>query len=94
MSSQDRLRGATASAFAIIHDSVAKCAKRMAAEMKRHSYVTPVNYIELVKGYKRYAFAARLGISSGFSFWCVSHLNLHRQQLQCMNKLETTGTNR
>nr|XP_015838947.1 PREDICTED: dynein heavy chain 2, axonemal [Tribolium castaneum] len=53
LSSQDRLREAVASTFATIHDSVAKCARRMAIEMKRHSYVTPTNYLELVAGYKK-----------------------------------------
>lgn len=38
--------------FATIHDSVAQCSKRMAAEMKRYNYVTPTNYLELVTGYK------------------------------------------
>lgn len=53
VSTQDRLREATALTFATIHDSVSECSRRMVEEMKRHSYVTPVNYIELVAGYKR-----------------------------------------
>lgn len=52
MSSQDKLRQGVAQTFAVIHDSVAKCSKVMALEMKRHNYVTPTNYIELVSGYK------------------------------------------
>lgn len=51
--SQDRLREAVALTFATIHDSVAKCSRRMALEMKRYNYVTPTNYIELVSGYKK-----------------------------------------
>ncbi|KAF5292010.1 hypothetical protein FQA39_LY14127 [Lamprigera yunnana] len=49
---QNKLRNCVAATFASIHDSVAKCSKRMAAEMKRHNYVTPTNYLELVTGYK------------------------------------------
>ncbi|RZC39320.1 dynein heavy chain 2, axonemal-like [Asbolus verrucosus] len=52
LSSQDKLRKAVSLMFATIHDSVAQCAKKMAIEMKRHSYVTPTNYLELVAGYK------------------------------------------
>ncbi|KAB0795300.1 hypothetical protein PPYR_12139 [Photinus pyralis] len=52
LSTQDRLKQAVALAFATIHDSVAKCSKRMADEMKRRNYVTPTNYLELVAGYK------------------------------------------
>ena len=29
--------------------------KRMLFELKRHNYVTPTNYLELVTGYKRLA---------------------------------------
>lgn len=51
VSSQDKLREAVASTFAMLHDSVAQCSKRMALEMKRYNYVTPTNYLELVSGY-------------------------------------------
>lgn len=52
VSSQDRLRNSVAQSFSVIHDSVANCSKLMAEELKRHNYVTPINYIELVSGYK------------------------------------------
>ncbi|KAK4876213.1 hypothetical protein RN001_012635 [Aquatica leii] len=64
VSSQDKLREAVAASFATIHDSVAKCSKRMAAELKRHNYVTPTNYLELVTGYKIMLANKRLEISS------------------------------
>ncbi|KAI4461456.1 dynein heavy chain [Holotrichia oblita] len=64
VSTQDRLREATALTFATIHDSVSECSRRMAEEMKRHSYVTPVNYIELVAGYKKMLAEKRQEISS------------------------------
>ncbi|KAK9721112.1 ATP-binding dynein motor region [Popillia japonica] len=64
VSTQDKLREATALTFATIHDSVSECSRRMAEEMKRHSYVTPVNYIELVAGYKKMLAEKRDEISS------------------------------
>lgn len=51
LTTQERLTSAVSATFATIHDSVAKCSKRMAVEMKRHNYVTPTNYLELVTGY-------------------------------------------
>lgn len=52
-STQEKLELATSEAFATIHDSVVQYSKRMLREMKRHNYVTPTNYLELVSGYKR-----------------------------------------
>ena len=37
--------------FAVVHSSVIKSSSRMLEELKRHNYVTPTNYLELVKGY-------------------------------------------
>ncbi|XP_054274165.1 dynein axonemal heavy chain 2 [Macrosteles quadrilineatus] len=39
--------------FSTIHDSVTKFSQTMLMEMKRHNYVTPTNYLELVTGYKQ-----------------------------------------
>ncbi|XP_011862155.1 PREDICTED: dynein heavy chain 2, axonemal [Vollenhovia emeryi] len=49
---QDRMRDGIAASFSLIHDTVSQFSRRMAAEMKRYNYVTPVNFIELVAGYK------------------------------------------
>ena len=38
--------------FSEIHLSVINISSRMLLEMKRHNYVTPTNYLELVKGYR------------------------------------------
>jgi dynein heavy chain len=46
------LRKSIASVFVTVHRSVAEMSERMLAEMKRHNYVTPTNYLELVSGYK------------------------------------------
>ena len=38
--------------FMTMHRSVVEMSERMLFEMKRHNYVTPTNYLELVSGYK------------------------------------------
>jgi dynein heavy chain len=43
-----------ASVFVTMHQSVATFSHRMRAELRRHNYVTPTNYLELVSGYKKY----------------------------------------
>ena len=42
-----------ASVFVTVHRSVIEMSERMLFEMKRHNYVTPTNYLELVSGYKK-----------------------------------------
>ena len=43
-----------ATVFVTMHRSVVEMSDRMLFEMKRHNYVTPTNYLELVSGYKLY----------------------------------------
>ncbi|XP_076240945.1 dynein heavy chain 2, axonemal kl-2 [Calliopsis andreniformis] len=49
---QERMRDGIAGTFSLIHESVSQFSRRMIAEMKRYNYVTPVNFLELVVGYK------------------------------------------
>ncbi|XP_062849650.1 dynein axonemal heavy chain 2 [Trichomycterus rosablanca] len=42
-----------ASIFMTMHQSVVQLSQRMKLELKRHNYVTPTNYLELVSGYKK-----------------------------------------
>uniref|UniRef100_A0A3Q3RVK4 Dynein axonemal heavy chain 2 n=1 Tax=Mastacembelus armatus TaxID=205130 RepID=A0A3Q3RVK4_9TELE len=42
-----------ASIFVTTHQSVAQVCGRMRLELRRHNYVTPTNYLELVSGYKK-----------------------------------------
>ncbi|KAM7366101.1 hypothetical protein PAMP_015569 [Pampus punctatissimus] len=42
-----------ASIFVTTHQSVAQVSQRMKLELRRHNYVTPTNYLELVSGYKK-----------------------------------------
>ena len=39
--------------FAMMHQSVNEFSRRMLDEMRRHNYVTPTNYLELVNGFKQ-----------------------------------------
>jgi dynein heavy chain len=48
----DSYRLKISSIFSEFHLSVANASNRMLVEMKRHNYVTPTNYLELVKGYR------------------------------------------
>lgn len=52
-STEERLRVAIAGTFAYIHDAVAKMAEVMLLKVKRHCYVTPSNYLELVTGFQK-----------------------------------------
>ena len=47
-----RLRSAVLSTFAVIQQSVLSASQRMLDELRRHNYVTPTNYLELVTGYR------------------------------------------
>ncbi|KAJ3585525.1 hypothetical protein NHX12_014244, partial [Muraenolepis orangiensis] len=42
-----------AGVFVTMHQSVARFSHRMREELRRHNYVTPTNYLELVSGYKK-----------------------------------------
>ncbi|XP_060528447.1 dynein axonemal heavy chain 2 isoform X3 [Cylas formicarius] len=64
ISAQDRLSLAAAEAFASMHASVVHYSKLMLHELKRHNYVTPTNYLELVSGYKRMLASKREEVSS------------------------------
>ncbi|GMI05338.1 hypothetical protein TrVE_jg1168 [Triparma verrucosa] len=48
---EEKHRGAIATVFASTHLSVITASDRMIEELKRYNYVTPTNYLELVKGY-------------------------------------------
>lgn len=50
---QDKHKPALAKIFSIMHKSVSDFSQRMLNEMRRHNYVTPTNYLELVSGYKK-----------------------------------------
>ena len=39
--------------FSMMHQSVNDFSKQMLTEMRRHNYVTPTNYLELVDGFKQ-----------------------------------------
>jgi dynein heavy chain len=49
---QEKLKPSLAKIFAMMHKSVIDFSRKMQLELKRHNYVTPTNYLELVAGYK------------------------------------------
>ncbi|KAF3697610.1 Dynein heavy chain 2, axonemal Axonemal beta dynein heavy chain 2 Ciliary dynein heavy chain 2 [Channa argus] len=53
LGSLEGIQTKVASIFVTIHQSVAQVSQRMKIELKRHNYVTPTNYLELVSGYKK-----------------------------------------
>lgn len=48
----DEIRAGAAQIFMVMHRSVTRFSNRMLEELRRHNYVTPTNYLELVSGYK------------------------------------------
>ena len=46
------MRQNVAKVFVLCHRSVVEMSEQMLFEMRRHNYVTPTNYLELVSGYK------------------------------------------
>ncbi|XP_052234681.1 dynein axonemal heavy chain 2-like isoform X14 [Dreissena polymorpha] len=56
---EDGHKGSLAKIFSIMHKSVSDFSTKMYAEMKRHNYVTPTNYLELVSGYKKLLFSKK-----------------------------------
>ncbi|XP_040887758.1 dynein heavy chain 2, axonemal [Toxotes jaculatrix] len=53
LGSLDGIQTKVASIFVTTHQSVAEVSQRMKLELRRHNYVTPTNYLELVSGYKK-----------------------------------------
>nr|XP_055054184.1 LOW QUALITY PROTEIN: dynein axonemal heavy chain 2 [Misgurnus anguillicaudatus] len=53
LGNEDKIQTNVASIFVTVHQSVAQFSHRMKVELKRHNYVTPTNYLELVSGYKK-----------------------------------------
>ncbi|XP_029311197.1 LOW QUALITY PROTEIN: dynein heavy chain 2, axonemal [Cottoperca gobio] len=53
LGSLEGIQTKVASIFVTTHQSVAQVSQRMKLELRRHNYVTPTNYLELVSGYKK-----------------------------------------
>ncbi|XP_077988088.1 dynein axonemal heavy chain 2-like [Glandiceps talaboti] len=53
LGSPEETKGSVAQIFCTIHRSVVDSSRQMLLELKRHNYVTPTNYLELVSGYKQ-----------------------------------------
>ncbi|XP_068440309.1 dynein axonemal heavy chain 2 [Clinocottus analis] len=53
LGSLDGIQTKVASVFVTTHQSVAQVSQKMKLELRRHNYVTPTNYLELVSGYRK-----------------------------------------
>ncbi|KAK2860339.1 hypothetical protein Q7C36_004505 [Tachysurus vachellii] len=53
LGSEEGIQTKVACIFVTMHQSVVQFSQRMKLELKRHNYVTPTNYLELVSGYKK-----------------------------------------
>eukprot|EP00753_Platysulcus_tardus_P011845 PLAT3317.25.p1 GENE.PLAT3317.25~~PLAT3317.25.p1 ORF type:complete len:2725 (+),score=1732.12 PLAT3317.25:536-8176(+) len=84
-----------AGVFALAHDSVVTASARMAVELKRVNYVTPTNYLELVKGYRELLTEKRREIGeaasrlkNGLSKLDESKVQVEEMQVQLASKKE------
>ncbi|XP_062072422.1 dynein axonemal heavy chain 2 isoform X1 [Lepus europaeus] len=53
LGTQENIHKKVARIFVTMHWSVAQYSQKMLLELRRHNYVTPTNYLELVSGYKK-----------------------------------------
>jgi len=83
----DEMRMGVAKVFSSTHLSVIVESDKMLNELKRHNYVTPTNYLELVKGYRALLFEKRneLGESSSKLQNGLAKLEESRVQVEDMS---------
>lgn len=86
--SDPEYRTKIASVFAEMHISVIKASSRMLLEMKRYNYVTPTNYLELVKGYRALLGekSQQLGASANKLANGLAKLEDAREQVETLSK--------
>ncbi|XP_074081622.1 dynein axonemal heavy chain 2 isoform X3 [Macrotis lagotis] len=53
LGTEENIHKKVAQIFVTMHWSVARYSQKMLLELRRHNYVTPTNYLELVSGYKK-----------------------------------------
>ena len=85
---EDDYRGKIATVFAEMHLSVIKASARMLLELKRYNYVTPTNYLELVKGYRMLLAekAGELGSAANKLANGLAKLEDAREQVETLSK--------
>jgi dynein heavy chain len=85
---EEDARHKTASVFADMHLSVIKSSSKMLLELKRHNYVTPTNYLELVKGYRSLLAekSGELGASANKLANGLAKLEDAREQVEVLSK--------
>ncbi|KAL3846382.1 hypothetical protein ACJMK2_017380 [Sinanodonta woodiana] len=92
---EDKLKPALAQIFSMMHKSVSDFSHRMLMEMRRHNYVTPTNYLELVSGYKKLLFKKKkeLGDAANKLRNGLSKIDDTREKVQKMSvELEDVKT--
>lgn len=60
----DQLKKSLSQTFVTVHTSVVDASLKMRQELKRYNYVTPINYLELVNGYRELLMEKRQSIGN------------------------------
>ncbi len=74
------MRKSVATVFVVTHRSVVEMSETMLLEMRRHNYVTPTNYLELVSGYKKYDYTCvymYIHVHVHVHVYAISKLHVH-----------------
>jgi dynein heavy chain len=81
-------RDKISSVFAEMHLSVIETSDKMLQELKRHNYVTPTNYLELVKGYRTLlaAKSGELGAAANKLANGLAKLEDAKEQVEVLSK--------
>jgi dynein heavy chain len=81
-------RAKIATVFADMHLSVITSSNRMLLELKRHNYVTPTNFLELVKGYRTLLAtkSGQLGASANKLANGLAKLEDAKEQVEILSK--------
>eukprot|EP01138_Halocafeteria_seosinensis_P001392 gb/GECG01001428.1/.p1 GENE.gb/GECG01001428.1/~~gb/GECG01001428.1/.p1 ORF type:complete len:4689 (+),score=693.48 gb/GECG01001428.1/:1-14067(+) len=85
---EQSMRSSIAEVFAFSHQRVREASERMLQELKRHNYVTPTNYLELVKGYRELLLEKRKELSDSAEKLRngLSKLDESRSQVEVLSK--------
>jgi len=85
---EESYRAEISTVFAEMHLSVISASARMLLELKRYNYVTPTNYLELVKGYRGLlgAKSGELGAASSKLANGLAKLEDAKEQVEILSK--------
>ncbi|XP_048373762.1 dynein axonemal heavy chain 2 [Sphaerodactylus townsendi] len=80
--SLDTIHKRVARIFVTMHWSVAQYSQKMLQELRRHNYVTPTNYLELVSGYKKLLAEKRKELSEQINKLCNGLFKIDETRLK------------